>query len=76
MSCIFCEYFSSCGGMAEICQHFTLKKSRSNGNSIKVIVNSSMTISDAAKAMNMTVTDFLHYIGQLEREGKLRIKIR
>jgi hypothetical protein len=35
-----------------------------------------MTISEAAKAMNMTVTDFLHYIGQLEKEGKLKIKIK
>lgn len=34
----------------------------------------SMSISEAAENMNMSVTDFLTYIGKLEKEGKLKIK--
>jgi len=74
MSCIFCTYFSSCGGMGEICDHFRLRESRKN-NSIKRLRDvGSMSISEAAESLNMTVTDFLTYIGELEKEGKLKIK--
>ncbi|RLI79817.1 hypothetical protein DRP07_09765 [Archaeoglobales archaeon] len=75
MSCIFCMYFSSCGGMGEICEHFRLKEAKKSQNSIKRLREvKSMTISEAAKNLNMTVTDFLTYIGNLEKEGKLKIK--
>ncbi len=71
-------YFSSCGGMGEICEHFQLRKARKakkSYNSINRLRDvKSMTISEAAQNLNMTVTDFLTYIGNLEKEGKLKIK--
>ncbi len=75
MSCIFCLYFSSCGGMAEICENFRLRDSKPAKSSVKRLKElGSVSISEAAKTLNMNVTDFLHYIGKLEREGKLKIK--
>jgi len=79
MSCIFCKYFASCGGMAEICEHFELKDSLKNpspNNKIQSLANKSMTISEAAKSLDMTVTEFLELLGEMEREGKLKIKIK
>ena len=77
MSCIFCKYFSSCGGRAEICEHFELRESKVEREpSIKSAVNNSMTIREAAERLNMTVTEFLEMLGQMEREGKIKIEIR
>jgi predicted Rossmann fold nucleotide-binding protein DprA/Smf involved in DNA uptake len=79
MSCIFCKYFASCGGMAEICEHFELKdslKNPSSGNKIRSIANKSMTISEAASKLNMTVTEFLEMLGEMERQGKIKIEIK
>ncbi|AGK61732.1 hypothetical protein Asulf_01761 [Archaeoglobus sulfaticallidus PM70-1] len=70
MSCIFCIYFSSCGGMAEICEHFTLKNTKQR----KEKKLRSGSISEVAESMNMTVTEFLSYVGKLEKEGKLKIR--
>lgn len=77
MSCIFCKYFSSCGGRAEICEHFELREPKEvKMPSIKNTVNDSMTIREAAERLNMTVTEFLEMLGQMEREGKIKIEIR
>ena len=73
MSCIFCKYFASCGGMAEVCEHFELRDSKPRLN--KKSKNNVMTIKEAAKKHNMTVTEFLEYLGKLERDGKAKIKI-
>ena len=67
-------YFSSCGGMAEICEHFKLRETRKQGSIKRLKEVKSMSISEAAESLNMTVTDFLTYIGELEKEGKLKIK--
>ncbi|RUM34261.1 MAG: hypothetical protein DSY33_02530 [Archaeoglobus sp.] len=75
MSCIFCKYFSSCGGRAEICEHFELKEPKER-RTIERTVNESMTIREAAERLNMTVTEFLEMLGQMEREGKIKIEIR
>jgi hypothetical protein len=57
--------------MAEICEHFELREpEKRKGN-----VSSSMTIKEAAEKFEMTVTEFLEYIGKLEREGKAKIKL-
>ena len=61
--------------MAEICEHFRLRESKKHGQGIKRLKEvKSMSISEAAESLNMTVTDFLSYIGRLEKEGKLKIK--
>ena len=73
MSCIFCKYFSSCGGMAEICEHFELRDAREKKHKVRKI--HSMTIKEAAEMNNMSVTEFLELIGKLEREGKAKVKI-
>ncbi len=62
--------------MAEICEHFRL---RDDSNPEKLIKRKlkeikSMSINEAAQNLNMTVTDFLRFIGDLEKEGKLKIK--
>ena len=67
-------YFSSCGGMGEICEHFRLRESRKRNSMKRLTEVKSMSISEAAENMNMSVTDFLTYIGKLEKEGKLKIK--
>ncbi len=64
--------------MAEICEHFELrasKNSKSKTKSIKLGDNNVMTIKEASKKHNMTVTEFLEYIGKLEREGVAKINI-
>jgi len=71
MSCIFCKYFSSCGGMAEICEHFELRENKPK----KRHKQYSMTIKEAAERCDMSVTEFLEFIGRLERTGKIKIKI-
>ncbi|WP_156785986.1 hypothetical protein [Archaeoglobus veneficus] len=79
MSCIFCKYFASCGGMAEICGHFELKdspKQNRPNRKLKDIVEKSMTISEAAAKLNMTVTEFLEMLGEMERQGKIKIELK
>lgn len=64
--------------MAEICEHFELKDSKprqTKPTKSKVKDNNVMTIKEAAKKHNMTVTEFLEYIGKLEKDGKAKIKI-
>ncbi len=75
MSCIFCKYFSSCGGRAEICEHFELREAKKPSR-VESAVKESMTIREAAEKLNMTVTEFLEMLGQMEREGKIRIEIK
>jgi hypothetical protein len=61
--------------MAEICENFRLRDARKPDNQIKKLSEmKSVSISQAAESLNMNVADFLHYIGRLEREGKLKIK--
>jgi transposase len=60
--------------MAEICSHFRLKDSKRVKKSPLDLNLSGMSISEAAENLNMSVTDFLTYIGRLEKEGKLKIK--
>jgi hypothetical protein len=60
--------------MAEICNHFRLKDSRRVKKSSLDLKLREMSISKAAENLNMNVTDFLTYIGRLEREGKLKIR--
>jgi len=75
MSCIFCRHFAGCGGMAEICEHFELKQSNSNRRR-KFREVRGMTIKEAAEKFEMTVTEFLEMLGQLEKDGKIKVEIR
>jgi len=62
--------------MAEICEHFELKDSKKpKRNSLAEISGKSMTISEAAARLNMTVTEFLEMLGEMERQGKIKIEI-
>ncbi len=74
MSCIFCKYFASCGGMAEICEHFELKDNPKPGQKLREL--RSMTISEAATKLNMSVSEFLEMLGEMERQGKIKLEIR
>ncbi len=79
MSCIFCKYFSSCGGRAEICEHFELKEvkeRRQIPSTLKNLTEGSMTIREAAESLNMTVTEFLEMLGKMERDGKIKIEFK
>lgn len=63
--------------MAEICEHFELKdKGSTPGTRIYEIVNKSMSISEAAKSLDITVTELLELLGKMEREKKLKIRIK
>jgi len=61
--------------MAEVCEHFELKDSKPRQTKPTKSKNNVMTIKEAAKKHNMTVTEFLEYLGKLERDGKAKIKI-
>lgn len=71
--------------MGEICEHFELKKGSKNTrmNSQKADVSytqklkslDGLTISEAAGKFDMSVTDFLMYLGKMEKEGRVKIKI-
>jgi len=59
--------------MAEICEHFELKDSPKPKKKLREL--RSMTISEAATKLNMTVTEFLEMLGEMERQGKVKIEI-
>lgn len=78
MSCIFCKYFASCGGMAEICEYFELRDKSSSirqSNQDRFIELRGKTISEAASRFDMTISGFLEMLGKLERDGKIRVEI-
>jgi hypothetical protein len=60
--------------MAEICEHFELRENPKNNRRLEELKG--MTISEAASKMQMTVTEFLEMLGQMEREGKIKIEIK
>ncbi len=35
-----------------------------------------MTIKEAAERLNMTVTEFLEILGQMERNGKIKLELK
>ncbi len=77
MSCIFCTYFASCGGMAEICEYFELRDRnpvRQSGEDSFIELRGK-TISEAASRFDMTVSEFLEMLGKLERDGKIKVEI-
>lgn len=61
--------------MAEICEHFELKQSNPGRRKIFREVRG-MTIKEAAEKFEMTVTEFLEMLGQLEKDGKIKVEIR
>lgn len=61
--------------MAEICEHFELKQSNPDRRKIFREVRG-MTIKEAAEKFEMTVTEFLEMLGQLEKDGKIKVEIR
>jgi len=74
MSCIFCRHFAGCGGMAEICEYFELRQRGDSRKKFREVKG--MTIKEAADKFEMTVTEFLEMLSQLEKDGKIKVEIK
>jgi len=60
--------------MAEICEYFELRQRGDSRKKFREVKG--MTIKEAADKFEMTVTEFLEMLSQLEKDGKIKVEIK